>query len=514
MALPVTRRGNTVYIPDGPVLNEFFWDEGKFTCIQGPIGSGTSTCGIHKIWRMACKQEPDYDGVRRSRWIVHGRTYSNLRETVLKTWDMWFPEIEWGQRIKAEPGYHRLIDIKTGGPRPHPSGDKTKVDCEVIFLALPDEDVARTVLPSWEITGFFSNEMQNTEKGVITILLSRCGRYPPKMNGPGPSWFGGFGDMNAPYEGHWVPYMRGDIPLPPEMTEDEKAQYKRPENWKFYVQPPGLIEELVNGKPTYKPNTKAENQKWLAEPYLEKIQGWPKRDIDMLVLNKIGMAQHGKPVYPLYSDDDHASTEPLEPVEGVPILVGLDFGRDPAAVFGQNVNGQWRVYSELIGDNESATIFAPRVKFHLNQKYPGFDAEFWGDPRGGDGQQATETTAFDVFDKLGMIVYPATSDNSPELRRSSMESALSRRNGFIVGKPALTLRRGLSGGYHFAKIKGREGMYSPRPVKNAYSHVVEACENMIVGGGEGFTVVSSPIRQKAESKPIIRKRPRLSRARR
>ena len=73
------------------------------------------------------------------------------------------------------------------------------------------------------------------------------------------------------------------------------------------------------------------------------------------------------------------------------------------------------------------------------------------------------------------------------------------------------LRRGLSGGYHYAKIKGREGMYAPRPVKNSYSHVVEAMENMILGGGEGYAVVSSPIREKAVAKPIERRRVSISR---
>ena len=511
MSLKLTRSGARVYEPDGEVLTQFFWDQGKFACIQGPIGSGTSTAGIMRALRIAHAQEPDWDGVRRTRFIFHARTYPILEKTLWKTYEMWFPEQQWGPMVRSQPGYHRMIDPRTGGPRRHPSGDGTYVDCEIIFLALPDEDVARATLPSWEITGFFSNEVQNTEKGVITMLLSRCGRFPSKMSGPGASWFGGWADMNAPYEGHWVPYMRGDIPLPSDMSEAEKQEYRNPDGWTFYVQPPGLIETIVDGRPVYAPNPKAENTRWLVEPYMQKIGGMPKEDIDRFILNKVGLSQHGKPVYPTFSDVEHSAPGDIEAVEGHPIIVGLDFGRDPAAVFGQCINGNWLALAELIGENESAQLFAPRVKRLLSRNFQGFEAEFWGDPRGGDGTQATETTAFDIFQKLGMRVLPATTDNAPELRRSAMEAVLGRRSGFKAARSCLMLRRGLSGGYHYAKIKGREGMYAPRPVKNSYSHVVEAMENMILGGGEGYAVVSSPIREKAVAKPIERRRVSISR---
>ena len=209
--LRVTQRGNFVYEPDGKVLTDFFWNRDRFCCIQGPIGSGTSTASCHKIWAMACEQEADYDGVRRTRWIITRDTYKSLRETTVKTWLEWFPEEVWGTFIRSEPMFHHL-------KRDHPSNDGTKVSCEVIFLAIPDPDVAEAVLASYEITGFFMNEGQFAEKEVVDELLSRCSRYPSMKNGPGATWFGGWMDMNAPVEGHWVPYMRADIPLPPEMT--------------------------------------------------------------------------------------------------------------------------------------------------------------------------------------------------------------------------------------------------------------------------------------------------------
>ena len=87
--LPQTPRGNFVYEPDGEVLTEYFWDNWKFSCIQGPIGSGTSSASCMKIWRIACDQAPDYDGVRRTKWIVTRTTYKELRDTTIETWLAW-----------------------------------------------------------------------------------------------------------------------------------------------------------------------------------------------------------------------------------------------------------------------------------------------------------------------------------------------------------------------------------------------------------------------------------------
>jgi len=502
--LRITDRGNFLYEPDGEKLTEFFWNEDHFCCVQGPIGSGTSTASCHKIWRLACNQAPDWDNVRRTRWIISRETYKQLRETTVKTWLEWFPEEIWGPFIRAEPMFHHL-------KRDHPSGDGTKVDCEVIFLALPDADTAEAVLASYEITGFFKNEGQFTEKEIIDELLSRCSRYPSMKNGGGATWYGGWMDMNAPVEGHWVPYMRGDIPLPPEMGEDERAGFEKPDTWTFIVQPPGLIERIVDGRPIYKFNPLAENQKNLRESYLDKIKGKARSWIDRRVLNKVGLYMAGKPVYPDFSEVDHVNPEDTDPVPGIPITVGLDFGRSPAAIFMQNVNDVWTVFSEVIGDNESAEKFAPKVKKHGAKYYPGFEFTFWGDPRGGDGQQATEETGFSVFLKYGMRVLPPTTDNNIELRRSSVELVLNRRNGLKVNPMALVLRRGMAGGHHYRKIKGAPGMFSPSPVKGPYSHPVDAFENGLIGGGEGYAVVTNPNRERRQPSPLKPRKVRLRR---
>lgn len=525
MALAWTPRGTRLYEPDGEVLAEYLHDKHELVVIQGPIGSGTSTCSCHRIWKLAMEQEPDDAGVRKTRWLIVRSSYRQLKKTTIKTWLDWFPEVEWGDMMRSEPMTHMLR-------REHPSGDDTIIECEIIFLAIDSPETAEQEAASFEITGFWINEGQFVEKEVVDELLSRCGRYPSKKDGPGATWYGGFVDLNAPTEGHWIPYMRGDVPVPAEWSDEEKAAMKIPvrtdENgntildkdgkpvpaWRFLVQPPGLIEVKIEGETRYQPNPLAENQKHLKKSYMEQIRGKKKEWIDQRVMNRVGLYMGGKPVYPTFSQQDHSDQSDVPPVEGFSIILGLDFGRDPAAAFMQNVNDQWRVLSELIGDNESAERFAPRVVRHLSQEYPGFGWEAWGDPRGADRTQSVETTAYDVFATHGIVVYPATTDNNPEMRRSTFEAVLSRRNGFRVNHRCLTLRTGLAGGYHYRKIKGQSGMYAPQPVKNRFSHIVEAVENGLMGGGEGVSISSRSSRSAPEPSKVIRPsfRNRLRRA--
>lgn len=493
------------YEPDGAVLTEFFWSRGELDVIQGPIGSGTSTACCHRIWATALEQWPDNDGIRRTRWVVLRNSYRQLKKTTIKTWLEWFPEHEWGDMVRSEPMTHNLA-------RAHPSGDGTLVQCEVIFLAVDGPETAEVEGASFELTGFWYNEGQFAEKAVTDEFLSRCGRYPSMRGGKGAKWFGGIVDMNAPPEGHWIPYMRGDVPLPEDMSEEERVEFERPEGWNFFVQPPALIEARVDGRAVYRENPLAENQRHLRKSYLEQIRGKKKAWINARVLNKVALEHNGQPVYPTYFESEHYRKAGLLPVEGVPLIVGLDFGREPAAVFLQLIGAQWRALSEVIGKNESAQRFAPRVARELAMKYPGFRVDaYYGDPRGADGTQATETTAYDIFRSQGMMVIPATSDNNRQLRFSAMEAVLDRRGGLLIGPQCPVLHAGMDGGYHYPKIKGRPGMVAPNPLKNRYSHVVEALENGLIGGGEGAAVTQDKSRPRAVAVKMKRSRSSLVR---
>ena len=492
------------YKPDGPVLEAFFWDNSPVTIIQGPIGSGTSTCCMMKMWRIANEQKPGPDGCRRTRWGIVRNTYSELSETTMKTWSFWFEErvgAKYGELKRTRPPNHR---IKV------PCEDGTRIDMEVIFLALDEEEDIRKLM-SMEPTGWFFNEIQFTQKTIFDEGHSRValGRFPPVIDG-GPTWKGIIGDLNAPSEGHWIPYMRGDVAMPLEWDEDTRRQYIKPDDWKFYVQPPGLLEVIENKRVVrYEVNQKAENRKWLSESYLEVIKGKTKEWIDARVMNRVGLYRAGKAVFESFRPEIHITDKPIEWVPEFPLIVGMDFARNPAVLFGQVIRGVIYILSEMGSENTNATTFAPLVKQHLHSSYPGAEVTFWGDPTGGSKGQSTDLTPFQIFGKHGMPVLAAPGNNRLPLRLETIETILI---GMVAGVPKLqidpecrVLKTAMNGGYHYAKIKGTT-RHQDTPLKDRFSDYADALQYLALGAGFGAETVAQPKREGARPRRGQRKR--------
>lgn len=531
------------YVPDGLELTKFFLDRSPVTIIQGPIGSGTSTACCHKMWAISLEQRADKQGVRRTRWLVVRNTYSDLKGTTLKTWRFWFEEIAQGLfgevKMTNPPNHH----IKTRLP------DGTMVDAEFVFLALDmEEDVRKLV--SLECTGIFFNEMQFTDKTIFDTAHSRAmqGRYPPKLAG-GPSWKGVIGDLNAPPEGHWIPYMRGDVPMPDEWDDEERKQYVKPDDWNFYVQPPGLLEKIENGKIVgYEENPAAENMKWVDESYLALIKGKPKSWIDTFVMNRVGLYRAGKPVFETFRREIHVSMTSIEYQPEWPLIIGLDFARNPAAAICQMIRGVMYILDEFGMENVSAGDFAPMLRQRIMRKFPGalttktHDLEalkkrmgstvaverhiaqenakqarskiqFFGDPTGGSRGQATDWTPFIIMSAHGMTTIPAPGGNKLSVRLEAVSSLLSK---MVSGTPALQvspdciyIKNGMDGGYHFAKIKGQH-RHHDEPMKDRYSDYCDAVQYAALGAGVGFSALApssgKPNPQKVRKKPYSLKR--------
>jgi len=485
--------GRKIYEPDGQVLRDFLECRKHVSIIRGSIGSGTSTACIMKMWMISNEQAPNADGVRKTRWAVCRNTFPDLKNTTVKSWLDWFPEDMYGRFYWDRPFRHviRLGDV----------------EMEIIFLALDSEDDIRK-LRSFEFTGIWFNELEFIEKAIVDEAESRTGRYPAVKDG-GATWDGVIADMNAPREDHFIPLMMGEVPLPDDWTEEERLAYQKPDNWGYHVQPPAMLEVKDGGGTLigYKMNPRAENTKWLKPGYYaEKIKGKAKKWIDSRVLNKITVYVDGKPVWEQFNEDSHVSKTPLEPIPGWPVYVGLDFGRNPACVVGQLVNNRWLIFAERAASGVGASIFAPLVKQLLDQRLGdwhlasskgdpgGFSVEFFGDPKGEDGTQADENTAYDIFRSFGMPVTPApVKNNHIQTRIEAVEYAMiTMVNGLprflVCGTHCRTLKVACAGGYHFKRIKGT-ARHEEKPFKDRYSDIADACQYMVLGAGEGRVVV-------------------------
>jgi hypothetical protein len=504
--------GLVVYEPDGATLRGFMLSDARVRIIRGPIRSGTSSMCCQEIWRRACEQAPADDGVRRTRWAVVRNTYPDLEQSTVKTWLNWYPEKEFGRFIRSKPMVHTMR--------------KAGVHCEVVFLALDKpEDVSK--LRSTEWTGIWFNEFEYTEKALFDEAESRVGYYPPIKDG-GATWSGVMGDMNAPSEDNWLVMMTGEVPLPEDMPEDERKQYQWPDGWDYFVQPPGLVEVFgPDGKTVvdYRLNPEAENLKWIPKVngsplYLETTKGKNKRWIDSRIMNRITAPVEGLPVLPMFVEETHVARQRLVYNANWPVFVGLDFGRRPAAVFGQLIVDRWQIIGELSGTDEGATTFAPRVRRWLMLNCPGLmdgDDEtgalealsggrlkLFGDPKGQDGVQTDERTAYDVFRANGLTVIPApVKANSIETRLGVWESVL---NGMRDGMPRLLmtpdarkLKMALGGGYCWDK--GDFERKVPNK-KNGYSDLPDAGGYMLLGAGEGALMVGRSRPGLVPAKPV------------
>ena len=468
-----------VFKPDGQVLKDFMKSDDFFRGLRGPVGSGKSVACCVEIFRRALAQEKGKDGKRKTRWAVIRNTNPQLKTTTIKTWLDWFNEADFGSFAWSVPYTHRIY--------------KGEVEMEVIFLALDrPEDVKK--LLSLELTGVWVNEARELPKSIIDACTMRVGRYPSMRDG-GATWYGVIADTNAPEEDHWWAIMAGDVPIPEHLSREESLMLIKPDNWSFYNQPGGMTEiikeKVLHG---YEPNDLSENQKNLTPKYYENIvKGKTKSWIDVYVMNKYGTLEDGKLVYPSFKEEIHVAKETI-PIANAPVVIGIDFGLTPAAVFGQRLpSGKWNIVGELVCFDMGISRFSDLLRVEINKRFGNLDIEIWGDPAGDFRAQTDERTAFMVMRQHNIIAKPAPS-NDVSLRIESVETTINRlvdgEPAFLIDKSCQNLKKGFNGGYHYRRIQTSGDRYDDKPNKNRYSHVHDALQYLMMGAGEGRKLIA------------------------
>ena len=470
------------YKPDGDVVKQFMKDDTFFRGIRGPVGSGKSVSCCVEIFRRALEQKKAPDGKRKSRWAIIRNTNPQLKTTTIKTWLDWFPEETFGKFTWSVPYTH---NVKLGD-----------VELEVIFLALDrPEDVKK--LLSLELTGIWINEAREIPKSIIDACTMRVGRYPSMRDG-GSAWTGVIADTNAPEEDHWWPIMAGEVPIPDHIPREQAKMLVKPDNWRFFTQPAGMIEvkDDEGEIEDYKPNPKAENRKYMREDYYPNlIRGKTKSWIDVYVMNKLGHVQDGKPVYQMFAPEVHIAKEEIPIAADMPVYVGIDFGLTPAAAFGQKVRGRWLIQSEIVAVDMGIVRFAEVVRNELSSRFSACSEVFiYGDPAGDFRAQTDESTPFQILRGAGLRAFPAPS-NSVDLRLESVSSQLTK---MVEGKPAFMIDRrcpqlikGFEGGYQYKRMEVSGERYADKPDKNMFSHIHDALQYLMLGAGEGRALMNS-----------------------
>lgn len=481
--------GRPIYEISDPVLAAFMLSNAPVQVIQGPIRSGKSKASNLKLWSYASAQVPGANGIRHTRWGIVRNTYPLLKTTTMRTWLHTFPEATYGRVVWSQPPRQVIR-----------AGD---VLMENDFLALDDEgDVEK--LRSGEYTGFYVNELQFLPKVLLDEMTSRAKQFPAMMDG-GATWGGVVCDMNAPEDEHFIALMTGQSEWPVGTTDEEKAEMTWPSDWDFFMQPPGLLEEpMPDGSIAYRPNPAAENQKWLPKDfYIDALKGKGRPWIKSRLLNKIALVIEGSPVYPMFREDFHVAREVLKPVVGREVLVAVDAGRWPAALFVQEIDARIFVQHELLGFNEPAVVWAPKVKRFLEKHYPGSQFRVVGDPAAKHRGQATDDSFKQVFEANGM---PFTLVPLPkvELAVNAVSHLLNDNPSgiprFVLSPNCRTTKVGLAGRYCLEKDE--TGVL--KPTKNRYSHPCNALEFGVLSLGEGRRMIG--LTPAGQAKPVVVRR--------
>ena len=404
---------------------------------------------MYELFTRGVEQAP-FQGVRRTRFGVVRNTYPELRTTALKTFQDWFPfaEIKYGQPMTAT--------MEFALP------DGTRVEQEWYFISMDEpKDVEK--LKSFEFTGLFFNEASALLFEFIDIGTRRL-RYPSVAMG-GASWHGIVMDTNPPDSDSW-------------WYEHERAP--GPE-WEFFVQPPAML-RTASG---WENNPDAENIKNLDKDYYRRQLSKNDEFNRVYIGNEFGTLSSGRPVYPMFNDAIHTARVPYVP--DWPIIVGLDYGRDPAAVFTQlSPRGQLRAFHEIFCDDVGIATFARDIlKPYVSTTF-GYDVDihYAGDPAG-IAKESDERSSFDVLVGQGVYAEPAHTNRLPA-RLDAVIHYLTKladgQPGFLVDRENCDiLRRGFLGRYMYERVNISGGLkYKDIPSKSGpsgrYTHVQDALQ--------------------------------------
>jgi len=442
-----------------PTAAAFHADNHFVRALMGPIGSGKSVACCVEMWLKSIAQEPDKNGIRKTRWLVARNTYRELIDTTIQTFFDWFP---------IEMGLFKKMDMKFIANVPLP--DHTTAHIEFFFRAMDKPDDVKKLL-SLELTGGFLNEAREIPKQILDMLIGRLGRYPRKINGKGgPTWHGLIMDTNPPDSDHWW-YKLFEV--------------DQPKSYKLFKQPSGT-------------SAQAENRSNLPANYYTNMQdGKDKEWINVYVHGQYGFVQDGKPVFPEYKDDAHSTGDDLIVPENALIYVGIDFGLTPAAVFGyQTAAHRWIIFDELVTEDMGAKNFGLLLHTKMKKDYPYHTFEIYGDPSGDIRAQTDEITPFQILAAQNIMAVP-TYTNDPIIRREAVAATLTRTDfsgnfGFLIGPKAPMCRKALAGGYKYKRMAvSGQATFHDKPNKGRYSHVAEALEYLMVGAGEGSDLITT-----------------------
>ena len=439
-----------------PTLARFMKSDAFFRIAAGPVGSGKTTACLFEIFRRSAEQKKAPDGFRYTRWAIVRQTLKQLKDTVLKDITTWLDGIA-EYKVSDQTIYVTLGDIRS----------------EWLLIPLDSPEDQRRLL-SMQLTGAWMSEAIEMEADLIAPLSGRCGRFPGPHLG-GASWFGIIADTNMPTVGSdWHKLMVTDIPPDCQVFVQPGGLAPDAENLEWLTQTPETLDMKPND-----PRRKAQGRTYyerLARQYGMQSD-WVKR----YVMAQYGDDPSGTAVFKdSFRINFHVVPE-ITPIQGAPLIIGQDFGRDPCSIIMQFDNkGRLLVLEEVLAEDTGLELHIQSAlrPAMMQQRYLGLPYFVIGDPAGAAKDTLYEETSYDLMKRNGFPAFPAPTNEIDARLRAVDAYLLAQRDGgpamlFDAGRCPVLIRA-MSGGYRFAKT--RLGVRKPLPDKNAFSHPSDALQ--------------------------------------
>jgi hypothetical protein len=402
-----------------PTLSKFHASDKPIRFIRGPIGSGKTVAMIMELFRRCSEMPPSSDGVRRSRVCITRNTLQQLKSTCLVSIQEWLrPVMKWKVSDST-------LTIS------YTPADGIPVYSEWIMLPLDTPENQQRLL-SLELTMGWASEVRELPLEIVQALYSRCGRYPSRANIKADYFYGVIAETNSFSEdSEYFEYLEVD----------------KPNNVGYFVQPSGMDSE-------------AENREFLPARYYEDlIESNDEKWVEQYCYNEIGPSLSGQAVFSkIFSSSFHIKKK-LYPDYGRPIVIGLDTGRNPAAVTGQiDSRGRLLIFSSIYSENMGMEQFLTTLlQPHLNARFQ--SGLYWiaVDPAARQRSQIGEESVLEAIKRMGFSVIIASTNNiAPRLR--SVERYMSMQvggsAGFLIDEEWNgDLIRALQHGYRYKRDK-------------------------------------------------------------
>lgn len=435
----------------GPVSDAYIIGHDPVACLVGPRGSGKTIADQKKVAVEAQRVRPGADRWRRYVLGVWRQKYDSLWKATIPSWWMLFPkDLAGSQWTGASPraAMHRIRFQDKWG------------EIEIIAHFMAFGDIADPEdLRGLQFTDILLPEMDTLPKELMTGLIPCLGRDPPpEVTGRQGKIYG---SMNAPDVLNWTYRSFFEKPLA---------------GFKLYRQPGGLhpdAENLQSYATTEDPTGRSYYVR-MTELYADT-----PHLIRRMVHGIPGVTRATDLVYDKFDELTMLSLVTLVPEQALPVIVGIDGGLTPAAVYMQEMSdGQLRVYAEIALERGGMEELATAMLALEARRFRGCEFHTVCDPAMKAGEDSdTDNARAQRVSKgsdrqrlaklLGRKVQLAVTQE-PTRRWDAVRAKISLnlgpgRPGYLLDPSCKGLLRGKLQTYQFRKLRGTNDLSSVQP---------------------------------------------------